>query len=387
MSDTNRVAIRVAKDAVYGTADRAVAFTALPFTGTSDMGATPETVVSEVIRSDRQISDLIKVNESVGGSFDTELGAGAFDLLFDGVMQNTASSEAVITEGAAFDDNNLAVLADGSSLSVGDIVMIEDAANTVKAYTTVESINGTTSFSLSAAGFAGEVSASDIGATCDVTKGATWVNGVTPASYTFERQFTDTTVVEYMEGMEMDSFSISASAGSIVTASFGMLGRQHQVQDGRDAGASTAAETSFSPYNGSSNLAALGAIDAIGALTVCTEMSIEVTNNLRERNALGTTGAISIGSGEFGVTGSMNVYFEDKSRLEQLLNNTQTSLTFGFDDGSGNVLFISLPAIKFSEGVPEISGKNEDVMLNLSFQAFAAGGAGTTMKIAKFTAA
>jgi hypothetical protein len=87
MSDTNRVGLRYVKEVVAGTTPTNPTLAALPFTGSSDLGFTPETTTSNIIRSDRQVSDLVLVNASVGGGFDTELIAGnALDSLLDGVM-------------------------------------------------------------------------------------------------------------------------------------------------------------------------------------------------------------------------------------------------------------------------------------------------------------
>ena len=57
-----------------------------------------------------------------------------------------------------------------------------------------------------------------------------------------------------------------------------------------------------------------------------------------------------------------------------------------FTDGSGNTIIFDLPRVKFSEGSPEVSGKNEDVMLNLSYQAILDEELGYTMKVTRISA-
>lgn len=380
MSDTNRVALRAAQETVLGTLEVG-AYTDIPFTGSSDLGATPETVTSEVIRSDRQVTDLVKVNESIGGGFDSELIPTAFDLFLPGIMQSAAatSSGATLDADSSVSGSDVTGGAgDFTSVAVGDFVRITG---------TVSGATNTSVFRVGAK--AGDVltlegNVPTYTGTVLVESGDKWENGTTPTSFSFERQFLDHAAVtsEYMNGCQIDTFSISASSSAIVNCSFGVLGMGHIVQDGRLGGLSTTSAPDDGPFNSSSNVATLG----VGGseLTVVTDLSLEIANNLRERNALGTVGAISIGSGEFNVTGSLSVYFEDKTLLDQLLNNTATRLSFGFTAADGKSIVFDLPAIKFSEGVPDISGKNSDVMLALSFQAFRDATVTKTMRIFVF---
>ena len=397
MSDTNRVSLKFSPEVTAGVLS-SNEFVTLPFTGTSDMGATPEMVVSDLIRSDREVSNLRKVDQSVGGGFDTELISGAFDTLLEGVMQSsfTAESEIIsvgdnirITESGAdtFIQDGTASGAFADAL-VGDVLRVNDGTKdyfcTVQANPSGSSVAVTCHDLPVTAGYV---------TTHTIQLPGKLVNGVTPKSFSVERGFEDANVYEYLTGMEMDTFSVSASANSLVTASFGMLGRSQSSRVGRQGGITDVTEETYgSTLNASSNVATIGhshpttSTILTADLAIVTEISLEITNNLRELNALGTVGAASIGSGEFSVTGSMSVYFEDDALLEKLLENQQTSLRFGFSAEDGSMISFFLPAIKFTEGIPEVSGKNEDVMLNLGFQAFAAGGIGSTIRVQRFAA-
>jgi hypothetical protein len=386
MSDTNRVALRVIAESVAGTTPATPAFEPVPFTGTTDLGATPETVVSDIIRSDRQVNDLIKVNESVGGQFDTELIPGAFDSLLLAALQGTGwSAETVIATGVLVTISGSNIDSTGAftsgDIAVGDWIEVVQASG-APSYYRVAARNSDDDIDVE-----GTVSETTHASNIVITRAASATNGTTNYTFAVERAFEDINVWEYMNGMEVDSFSVSASASSLVTASFGLLGRSHTVQTSRFTGATTATEPSNGTFNASSNVATIGEAGTPG-LQVCTEITMELTNSLRERNVLGVVGAASIGSGEFNVSGQLSVYFEDATMLEKLLNNTATSISFGFDDGAGNVLIFDMPKVKFSEGVPEVSGKNEDVMLNLGYQAYRdpTAGIGYTLKISKFSA-
>ena len=392
MSDTNRVALRFKAESAAGTIPTGD-YAPVPFTGSSDLGATPETVVSDIIRSDRQVTDLIKTNESIGGQFDTELMPGAFDDLLLGMLQASAWStetEIVSASPCTFtSSSNFSGIQSTGDFTAADVAVgdfIEIVQGTTRGYFRVYTRPDNDNIIVE-----GDTSAFNNSAACTITNGAAAENGSDTKSFTFEREYTDHSpeTFEYLSGLEIDTFSVTASASAIVTASFGMLGMNHVSQTSRQGSVQTGTDVATTPFNASNNVATIGEANQPG-LQVCTELTMEVANNLRQRNVIGTEGAESIGSGEFNVTGQLSVYFGDNTLLEKLLENTETSISFGFSDGTGNALIFDMPAVKFSEGVPEVSGKNEDVMLNLGYQAFrksgSGGGTGYTLKVTRFTA-
>ena len=97
MSDTNRVGLRFFRSAQRTAPIPAGPFDLeqLRFTGTPGLAFVPTTIVSEEIRPDRQISDLILVGAEAGGDTGIELSYAAFDELITGAMfalyQNTES--------------------------------------------------------------------------------------------------------------------------------------------------------------------------------------------------------------------------------------------------------------------------------------------------------
>lgn len=90
MSDTNRVGLRFFRSAQRTAPIPAGPFNLdqLRFTGTPGLAFVPTTIVSEEIRPDRQISDLILVGAEAGGDTGIELSYAAFDELITGAMFN-----------------------------------------------------------------------------------------------------------------------------------------------------------------------------------------------------------------------------------------------------------------------------------------------------------
>jgi len=99
------------------------------------------------------------------------------------------------------------------------------------------------------------------------------------------------------------------------------------------------------------------------------EATFEIANNLRQQPAVGFIGAVGIGVGEFGVTGSLSTYFDNATLARDVVANAETSFDVRFVDIANQVLLLDAPRIKFSEGSPEVPGKNQDVTVPLAYQA------------------
>jgi len=467
MSDTNRVSLRMIEESTYGTTPTSPALKAVPFTSASDLGFTPETVVSEIIRDDRQISDLVLVGGTTSGGFDSELAAEAHDEVLEGVMFSAWSSPG--TSGA---DADVAVIDDGITSTVLDLsdggdlgeLLVNDIVSLTgftdgdyavnKEYTVVSSTSAkitTASGNTTASAGAGAKTLTVVGKSGTITvassaittpagwgdqlgleagdwvkvsgtgagtyrvtgavsstnipiangtaggpgtgvvrTGAQLINGTTAKSYTIERLYSDqdTPLYEYLRGMVPGTFSMTASSQSIVNSSFSFIGSAQEFTTSRVSGASDRTATAsgvVSVYNSSSNVGSLAVGGApVSGTNFITEATVEIDNNLRERYAVNNVGAVSIGSGEFNVTGTLNTYFDNKTLADAVVNNTATSFSISFDDANGKTLVFDLPNVKFSEGAPDVAGKNEDVMLNLTYQAILDADLGYTVKVTRY---
>ncbi len=129
MSDTNRVGLRF-----FRSSQRTAPIPAGPFnlnqlryTGTPNLAFQPNTIVSEEIRPDRQISDLILVGAEAGGDTGIEVSYGAFDELITGALFNVFANT-VIKEGTgeitAFGAGTIDV-DDGTDFVVGQVARLE----------------------------------------------------------------------------------------------------------------------------------------------------------------------------------------------------------------------------------------------------------------------
>ena len=477
MSNTNRVAIRAVVEASFGVVPATPDLRDLCITGAPGLAFTPETTVSEKIRSDRQIDDLPLIGGEAGGDITSELAFGVHDFFLEGAFFNAfqvrnsrindetetqitavSATEFTVTSGdvPVVDDivrgegfgeagNNAYHIIDGSPTATTFTTATAEAETTPpnqarlktvgrrsaagdldltitgSTGTLVSTVLDFTTLDLEAGdwvaldGFPGEplnedfyrlsvdpiatqltfdivpvgsITEAPAGAV-DVYMGERLINGTVFQSYTLEEEFEDHSPVtfQYFRGMAIDGMVLTAPSQSIVTLDFTFSGKDAFYSDattpastpdqlpavagdGRVDAATTITLLPVTVLNSSSNVARIsrGGVPITGANFVL-EASVEIANNLRQLTAVGFLGAVSIGDGEFGVTGSLNTYFDDSSLARDVVNNTETSFDMRFVDAESHTIVIDAPRIKFSEGAPDVPGKNEDVTIALAYQA------------------
>ena len=206
-------------------------------------------------------------------------------------------------------------------------------------------------------------------------------------SYTLEQVFLDHKPIDYQyfSGMIPDTLSMTLNAASIIDMSTSFLGATAKIVQTRESGATDITAPQYPVMNTSSNVAriARGGSKIQGANYV-SELTVEINNNCRRRNAVGIYGTESIGLGEFAVTGNMNTYFSNADLLQDLINNEETSLNYMVKDNKKHAYIFDMPRVKYSSGNPDVSGKNEDVMLSLDYQAIRDPNLGYTLGITRF---
>jgi len=124
-----------------------------------------------------------------------------------------------------------------------------------------------------------------------------------------------------------------------------------------------------------------------GVVVNAQSLGLNLANNLRARERLGHLGAFDMGTGTVSVTGTLEAYFESATLFDKYLDYTATSLSLVLLDGAGNAYVIDLPNVRFTDGSRQAGAQNQDVLANLSFQAFRHATEDVTIRIARFPAA
>lgn len=91
MVDSSQTRLAYIAEVTYGTTPASPVFLNQRFTSES-LNANIENIVSNEIRSDRNVTDLIQVGSNAGGSVDFELSYGSFDAWLESLLYSTWSS-------------------------------------------------------------------------------------------------------------------------------------------------------------------------------------------------------------------------------------------------------------------------------------------------------
>lgn len=472
LQSTNQVALARARETTFGVIPTSPVFKARRQVS-SGLAVNPQTVVSNEIRSDRQVTDLIFLGFQAGGPVGGELSFKTYDDEFEEGYQSTWASNPYIevitldTEisdvstttltvptatGSAFKtgmltltqnftttaDNLQARVSSSSATSIvypsstftaqasvnvgasvrvigfqgasGDLVAVTSGGNALTStaldFTTLGLNVGQWVWVGGAASDTGSFFATaGVGGFCRISAIAatrlsfsrvpsTWAadagtsktikvyvgdfikNASTQRSATFERQYLNHSPVtyEYIRGLGVDKITTTADSQKVSTISVDYLGSDGTATTTRAASATDVAAPTNFVLNTATNVAAL-AFDGVAVATPNYLMTANwvIANNLRRQTAVGVSGCVGLGNGEFNVTGKVEFYFGDKTVLDKVTNNTLTSFNcaLGRNDGNKETYMFDFPSIKLSSGAPSVSGKNADVMIDANFQAIA----------------
>jgi len=384
-ADSNRAALRFWEETTFGAfATGTPKFTALRFTGESLRQET-QTTVSQEIRSDRQVTDLVRTGVTAAGDLNFELSYGAYDDFLESALLSAAWSTQQQATGTTFSvtaGSGTYTIADSGSgfgsFAVGQWVYISgfsDAGNNGFGKITAASAG-----SITVKGNGNGVT-DTAGDSVTITMGPQIVNGTTFKSYNMEREYTDVAnEFEQLAGMAIDQLNLNTQADGLVNGSFGFVGKSAQ--------SNTATLGDGSPTAAATN-DVMNAIDDVQAVLEnytsydVTQLSMSLVNNLRARLQVGTLGAVSLGTGTVGLTGGHQAYFESKAVMDKYLNATSSALSFIFSKGT-NAYVVDMPRIKYSSGQRVAGGINQDILADMQWTAIRDATEDATIRIARF---
>lgn len=370
ITSTNFTDISYIVEVTPGVTPATPAMQIVPTKGSSLQGNT-STVVSEAIRSDRQIDDLVVVDQEVSGALEYELSYGPYKPLLESLMQSvavTASAVAQIDIGFTVTTNVIATGAnDLSALKAGMFILVSGAVDPANNGVFQLSIDATASeITLTAgAGLVTEAAGASVTITANSLR-----NGVaTPDSYTFLKHVTGITapVFMYYKGCQISSASFNFETGSILGGSMNVVGLTEDVTETAEAGQSKVDTVAHTLMNSVSSLALESS--GLAAGTSFQNLNLTIDNNINAAKAIGTLGAVDLASFTLNVTADLTIYFEDKTAYDKYLQSTSFSVTATATDGNNNVIVISMPNCKFETLESPVPGKDNFFMLNGSLRA------------------
>lgn len=387
MSDSSRVQLAYGKEVSWGVIP-ALAFTEARMTG-EGLNFNIANIVSNEIRSDRQITDLVQVDAEAAGPVNVELSYGAYDDWLEAGLFSTTWSTAVAVSETDID----AVASDNSyNTTAGDFVAdgvtagmwilaagFTDPANNgykqVISVTTTKIVVG------------GPTLVDEAVGTRTFANSGQIRNGTTETSFTIEKFFSDKTQYFTFAGCVVSSLQLNLNVQEILTGTFEWLGKD-MVRGVATAGTGAyGAAATGEVMNAVGNVASLRENGAeIAAPTFIRSATVNLSNNLRGIKAIANLGNVDIGVGRGQVTGTLQVYFEDGTFIDRYINSTETSLDFRVEDTAGNAYIVTLPRMKFISQEVVAGAIDQDVVVDMEYQAIREPTNDYTIQIDRFTA-
>lgn len=180
-------------------------------------------------------------------------------------------------------------------------------------------------------------------------------SGTTRRSYTLERKFADLATPEFHRytGVEFNTMSLSIAPNAMVTATFGIVGKDIALATAEVASSTYSADVGNTPFDSFT-----GSITEGGSgIATVTSLEMTIENGLEPLFSVGsaTTNRPSIGKSR--VTGTLTTYFDSKALYEKFINETSSEIVCTLTDVAGNDIQIDIPNVKYNSGQPDVSGE------------------------------
>ena len=339
--------------------------------------------MSNEIRGDRQIPDLIRVGAEAAGDIEFELSGDTYDEFFESALYSAPfpaeNSITAATIDASTTDDSFNDSGSGFTFGVGEWIRVAgyvDPAN-----------NGFFKLlSVTTAKLVVDANLVTEGVGPSITIDNSFIrNGVTRSSFSLEKEFVDITQFLSYTGMIAGTMDLEVAAGAILTGSFGFLGLASARGVATIGTGGPTAATATEVMNAVDDISLIREFDFASDLTVDVQsVSLSVDNNLRPIDAIGTLGHVDVGAGRSTITGNITIYFSDGTMYDEYLNDTVSKLAFAAEKGTEAYVF-ELPRIEFTSSEVVAGSIDEDVMVNADFQAVRDPTNGYTIQISKYT--
>lgn len=363
-ADTSQSTLRYIKEDCWGEVPDIGDMQESRFTS-EGLGIDRSTTVSEEIRIDRQVSDLIPTKVEASGEVSGELSYTTYDDFIEAALCNDwevavdATESGVTAAGGKllYPPAALPAFILGQALQLSGFT--DDANNIIVVVTDMDIGTGAVTV---APVLVDETPVGDI-----VAKGQAVTNGILTKSFYLEKEFTDVSKILSYLGMVVNQMTLNVEAEATVGVSFSFMGKNGDALDvSLNPGNTIDATTTDIMSSGTQDETILEGTTKIGLIK---SLSLEASNNLRGKVAIGVVGNVGVGKGRFNVTGSISAYFEDFRIYEKYLQNQSSSLVFTLSDAESGTYVFNLPHIKFTESTIVSGGPDQDVMVDGGYQA------------------
>lgn len=380
LANSSRTNLRYAKEVTFGSVTSGTGRRKIRNTGSSfKYGLSFDR--SKEIRSDRQVADHILLGATANGGMNFELVYKEYEEFLAATLQSnftyigTNGVTATLTS-PTFTANTLTQTGGDTfaNLRPGQWIQISGCTGATIGNNRVIQVSLTVAPTATVITFEGSPALTTGAATGTVVVRAGRVeNGIIQPSFSIEPEYNDVTQFQTFRGMTLSKASLNFASRAIATGSFDFLGVDAMPLSGTsnlNGTDSVSYPTTYDVLNCTSNVTAiLEANAALAAGTYVKSLTLDIDNSLQGQDAIANLGVVGIRANQLKVSGKMMVYFADGTLYSKFVNNTASSVSVQVRDASLNGMVFTLPAIEYTDASLQVGSLDQDVMVEMSFDA------------------
>lgn len=177
--------------------------------------------------------------------------------------------------------------------------------------------------------------------------------GQTPTFLTIEDYAADIDQARLFTGMTVNTMAVSMAPNQMVTATFGMVGRNMSISATEKSVTASAGNEPFDAYSGDIKIGNVGSLGS--AQTIITAMDFTLTNGFNPTHVIGEDLSQDLEFGTAALEGTVTAYFEDTALIDRFLNETESALEVSVGEGSNTLTFL-FPRIKINSADVGVDG-------------------------------
>lgn len=340
---------------------------------------------SKNVRPDRQTGSVVPAKAMVTGGIKSEFIISNLNGLLPGCLWDTdwhtvvqsASTVAFTAEaGAGLGGTAVVSALCAASLSAGMFLFLSGAPNALnRGLHRVKSVVGTTvTFD--------EPMFTESGVTL-VIKGDYVRNGKTQSSYSIEKALTDVNEYFLYTGMVPSETEFIIEAEEAVFCNVSFVGG-NEVASGVTSSSPAASTPTTDPVVTSGlNVASILIAGLAASACLVKSVSAKIDNKAEGRSAVGTAASCSVSGKSIEAGGKITLFFNDSTYYDKYKAVTSFGLAIYMLDANSKGFVVYLPKCYFSKAPVNITGNEDDVLLEGEYIAIV-GDDGFTAQLSKF---
>jgi hypothetical protein len=189
--------------------------------------------------------------------------------------------------------------------------------------------------------------------------------GTTPKFLTLEDYAEDIDQARLFTGCTVSTMSVSMAPNQMVSATFGMVGKDMTISGTEKTVAAAGVGEPFDAYSGSLLVADVDGIGGASALSTVTSVDFTVTNSFAPTFVVGSDSAPQLEFGRAEIEGTITAYFEDLSLVNRFLDETESAIQVSVAEGTtagDNVMTFLFPRVKFNAADIPVDGPTSRVI-------------------------